>query len=86
MSGKNHEAAEAAASNGNFPMEETASAMVVFLRRKLVEKRTGLSRSSIYAAMAKQAFPKPVPIGAKSVAWIEAEVSAWMLDKINKRT
>ncbi|OMR89897.1 hypothetical protein AQ732_05445 [Burkholderia pseudomallei] len=66
-------------------MDDKASALVVFLRRKVVEKRTGLSRSSLYAAIAKNEFPKPVPIGAKSVAWIEAEVSAWMREKISQR-
>ncbi|WP_367189437.1 helix-turn-helix transcriptional regulator [Burkholderia sp. Ed8] len=68
------------------PVDGKASALVVFLRRKVVENRTGLSRSSLYAAIAKNEFPKPVPIGAKSVAWIEAEVAAWMHAKISLRT
>ncbi|OXI35290.1 AlpA family transcriptional regulator [Burkholderia sp. AU16741] len=67
-------------------MDDKANAPVVFLRRKVVEKRTGLSRSSLYAAIAKNEFPKPVPIGAKSVAWVEAEVAAWMHAKIAQRT
>ncbi|MDV2081984.1 AlpA family transcriptional regulator [Burkholderia pseudomallei] len=85
MYAKNHRAAPLAAENYNLPMDDKASALVVFLRRKVVEKRTGLSRSSLYAAIAKNEFPKPVPIGAKSVAWIEAEVSAWMHEKISQR-
>lgn len=85
MYAKNHRADPSAAKNHNLPMDDKASALVVFLRRKVVEKRTGLSRSSLYAAIAKNEFPKPVPIGAKSVAWVEAEVSAWMLEKISQR-
>lgn len=85
MYAKNHRAAPSAAKNHNLPMDDKANALVVFLRRKVVEKRTGLSRSSLYAAIAKNEFPKPVPIGAKSVAWVEAEVAAWMLEKISQR-
>lgn len=86
MQTNNQKAGLSAASNHNLHANEKASALVVFLRRKVVEKRTGLSRSSLYAAMARNEFPKPVPIGAKSVAWVEAEVAAWMLEKISQRT
>jgi prophage regulatory protein len=86
MHTKNHQAGLSTKGSHNFPTDEKTGALVVFLRRKVVEKRTGLSRSSLYAAMARNEFPKAVPIGAKSVAWVEAEVAAWMLEKISKRT
>lgn len=85
MYAKNHHAGPSGIESANFPADEKASTLVVFLRRKVVEKRTGLCRSSLYAAIAKNEFPKPVPIGAKSVAWIEAEVAAWMHEKISQR-
>jgi prophage regulatory protein len=63
------------------------------LRRKQVEARTGLSRSSIYARLRHNpkrpgdfdpTFPSPVSIGAKSVGWIEAEIEAWLTAQIQK--
>jgi prophage regulatory protein len=63
------------------------------LRRKQVEARTGLSRSSIYAKMRRNprrpsdydpTFPKPVSVGAKAVGWVEAEVEAWLIAQVQK--
>ena len=63
------------------------------LRRKQVESRTGLSRSTIYAKLRRNpkrpsdydpTFPKPISVGAKAVGWIEAEVEAWLVAQINK--
>jgi len=63
------------------------------LRRKQVEARTGLSRSSIYARLRPNpkrpgdydpTFPKPVSIGAKAVGWIEAEIDAWLIAQVEK--
>ncbi len=49
------------------------------LRRPLVEQRTGLSRSAIYAMMAKGQFPAPVHLTVKAVGWLEADISDWIL-------
>lgn len=63
------------------------------LRRKQVEARTGLSRSSIYAKLRHNpkrpgdydpSFPKPVSVGAKAVGWIEAEIDAWLTAVVEK--
>jgi prophage regulatory protein len=86
MHAKNQLARSPTAGNPALSADEKAGAPVIFLRRTVVEKRTGLPRSSLYAAIARNEFPKPVPIGAKSVAWVEAEVAAWMLEKISQRT
>ncbi|WP_341214216.1 AlpA family phage regulatory protein [uncultured Limimaricola sp.] len=48
------------------------------LRRRAVEEITGLSRSSIYAMMARGEFPKPVHLTAKAVAWPESAISKWL--------
>jgi prophage regulatory protein len=48
------------------------------LRRKQVETRTGLSRSTIYARIAVGTFPKPIDLGSRAVGWIEAEIDAWL--------
>lgn len=53
-----------------------------FLRRKEVERKTGLSRSTIYANMALGTFPKTVKIGNRAVAWVEADIDDWMLSRV----
>ena len=37
-----------------------------------VMEATALSRSSIYAFISKDAFPKPVPLGARAVGWLKS--------------
>jgi prophage regulatory protein len=70
----------------NRNLEEcTAQQRIVFLRRKEVEQMTGLSRSSIYAAMDKGEFPASVHLSAKSVAWVESEVIEWAQRRIAQR-
>ena len=55
------------------------------LRRRDVERKTGLSRSGIYAGMASGWFPKPINLGPSSVGWIEAEIDGWIEERINQR-
>lgn len=53
-----------------------------FLRLPQVRQITGLPRSSLYAKIATGAFPAPVSLGARSVAWIESEVTDWIAARI----
>ncbi len=53
-----------------------------FLRRKDVEKRTGLSRSSIYDHMSKGNFPQNFKVGHRAVAWLEEDIDKWMQSRI----
>ncbi len=48
------------------------------LRRPEVESRTGLSRSTLYAMVAVQAFPAPIKLGVRAVGWLETEVTDWL--------
>ena len=48
------------------------------LRRREVEARTGLSRSTLYAQMAEGAFPRPVRLGKRAVGWTESTISEWL--------
>ena len=54
------------------------------LRRPDVETRTGLSRSTIYQWMKDGAFPQPVKLGARLVAWRESDVTAWLESRKTK--
>lgn len=58
---------------------------LVILRRDKVEARTGLSRSSIYAGIAAGTFPAPVPLGEKSVGWVESEIQSWLESRVAAR-
>ena len=53
------------------------------LRRPEVELRTGLSRSAIYALMAKQQFPAAIPLTAKAVGWLESSIDRWINERVN---
>lgn len=74
-------------------MAAQLKAALTILRRKQVEARTGLSRSSIYAKLRHNpkrpgdydpTFPKPVSVGAKAVGWIEAELDEWLAAQVEK--
>ena len=56
-----------------------------FLRLPQVLDRTGLSRSTLYLRISEGTFPKQVSLGARSVAWIEAEVEDWISRRIDGR-
>lgn len=55
------------------------------IRLKQVMDCTGLARSTVYKYMADEQFPKPVKLGGRVVAWVEAEIYAWVLAKIAER-
>ena len=48
------------------------------LRRPEVERRTGLSRSTLYLMIADARFPFPIKLGLRAVGWSEGEVSDWL--------
>jgi len=48
------------------------------LRRREVEARTGLARSTIYKWLARNDFPAPIALGARMVGWRERDVEAWL--------
>ena len=55
------------------------------LRRAAVEQRTGLTRSTIYALIARGAFPKPIALTKFRVGWIDAEITAWIAARVAER-
>jgi prophage regulatory protein len=55
---------------------------LVILRRREVQARTGLSRSTIYQYMKAGIFPRSVPLGPRAVGWLESEVSAWIAGRV----
>jgi prophage regulatory protein len=52
------------------------------LRLPDVLQRCGLSRSSLYALMAENQFPKSVKISMRSVGWVESDLDDWVQARI----
>lgn len=65
-------------------MQDASATHLSILRRKQVQARTGLSRSTIYAFIKAGAFPKSVPLGPRAVGWLESEVSNWIAERLDK--
>ena len=66
-------------------MANTTRAILSILRRKQVEERTGLSRSTIYLRIQEGTFPRPVNLGARAVGWLENEIEAWLAARVEIR-
>lgn len=65
-------------------MEQSSNYRLI--RKQEVCHLTGLSSSSIYDYMEQGRFPKQVPLGGRSVAWVEAEVTEWIAGCIKNRS
>lgn len=61
---------------------KTESAMPMFpealLRLRSVMQMTGISRTEIYRRMDAGTFPRPVQIGAQTVAWRQSDIQRWI--------
>jgi prophage regulatory protein len=55
------------------------------LRLPAVLDRTGSNTSEIYQQMKAGTFPTAVPIGKRTVGWVEEEVEKWICDRIAAR-
>ncbi len=51
-------------------------------KRKQVEFRTGLSRSTIYQKIAEGTFPAPIRLSAQAVGWLSHEIDDWIEQRI----
>ncbi|WP_394515943.1 AlpA family transcriptional regulator [Pantoea sp. SGAir0430] len=56
-----------------------------FMRLPEVIHVSGLSRSTIYDLISRDAFPAQVSLGGKNVAWLASEVNTWMNERIAAR-
>lgn len=55
------------------------------IRLPEVLRRTGLSRSTVYAKIKSDDFPTAVQCGARARAWLEQEVSGWIEARAGER-
>jgi prophage regulatory protein len=63
-------------------MAQQIESALAIIRRKQVEARTGLSRSTIYLRVARGEFPAPVSLGVRAVGWVASDVDAWIAGRI----
>lgn len=54
---------------------------LIVLRRRQVEARTGLGRSSLYALIAGGQFPTPIRLSTNTVGWLEHEIDGWIAER-----
>jgi prophage regulatory protein len=59
------------------PRSSADPTVAVFLRMPTVVRLTGLGRSTIYRLIAEKAFPSPVRLGTRAVAWRRSDLDRW---------
>ena len=52
------------------------------LRLKRVLGRTGLGRSTLYKLISEDAFPSPVQLAKRAVAWRREDVDRWASERV----
>lgn len=52
------------------------------LRIGEVCRRTGLSKSQIHRLVGEMGFPQPIRLSKRAVAWVAADVEAWLQERI----
>lgn len=65
-------------------MSEYRSSPPAIIRRKEVEARTGLCRSTIYQRIKDGKFPPPIRLGERSVRWVASEIDDWVAMQISQ--
>ena len=55
------------------------------LRRPEVRQKTGLSDNDIYRLMREGDFPRSVPLGRRTIAWLEFELDRWIEKRVADR-
>lgn len=57
---------------------------VSFLRLPDVIAATGLSKTSLYALIRENSFPRPIRLTTRAVAWVRSEVQQWAINRVAK--
>ncbi len=69
-------------------MVEQRPLLIVVLRRPQVSACTGLPTATLYDKLNPKSprydptFPKQVKLGAKSVGWLQHEITAWLESRV----
>ena len=55
-----------------------------FINLKEVMEITSMARATIYKRIKLGIFPEQIPIGGRSVRWLESDISEWMDKQIGR--
>ena len=58
---------------------------IIFIRKPVVLKMTGLPYSTLDYMIKNGTFPTQVKLSERSVAWVESEVKAWQQSLLSNR-
>lgn len=58
--------------------------MINFLSLGRVKQTTSLSKTTIYRLIGENKFPRPVRLSERRVAWRDADVSEWMIGRVEQ--
>jgi prophage regulatory protein len=78
--------AAASARHQEHACREPHSPPIRMLRLPQVVSSTGLCKTQIYELQAAGDFPMRVKLTARSVAWLESEVQAWLARRVRSKT
>lgn len=54
-----------------------------FLRLPEVKHLTGLSKSSIYTMISENSFPRQIPLGSRTVVWLDSDIQKWIAEQVS---
>lgn len=60
--------------------------LISILRAPIVQKATGLPKSSFYAQIAEGLLPPPIRMGKRSVGWLESEINAVICARVKNKS
>ena len=55
------------------------------IRRGEMSTVTGYCIDHIYELIRAGKFPKPIPLGARAVGWLESDIAKWQRERIAER-
>jgi prophage regulatory protein len=59
--------------------------MKLLTHNDLAEKGIAYSRPQLWRKCKDGSFPRPIQVGAHRSAWVEAEIDAWIAERIADR-
>jgi prophage regulatory protein len=68
----------------SFEHSPARGGMRVYRRKELLEL-LGISATTLYAWIAQGRFPRPINLGANSVAWLQSEVDEYLQERARER-
>jgi prophage regulatory protein len=60
------------------------SGVRIYRRKELLEL-LGVSATTLYSWISEGRFPRPINLGANSVAWLQSEVDAYLEERARER-